>query len=108
MTGARDVAGRLALLAAMAVTGGCDGSAVTGVHLTVRFDALAIDQIRFALNRPDGTTVVAMRPEQSTPGDWLASPQDVMFFLPDAMAGQMVAMQATGMSSGALTAAAGT
>src|SRR4051794_33136926 len=105
----REVAVRWALLAALAASsGGGDGSAVTGGGLTVRFDGLSLDQIRFTLARPDGSTLMAMRPEQATPGAWLASPQDVMVFLPDAMAGQTVAVQATGMAAGAPTPAAGT
>jgi hypothetical protein len=96
----------LAGVAAVAVAG-CGDADVTGLHVTVAFAGLNIDQIQFAVAPAGGSAIVAQRPETSTAGNALASPQDVLVYLPDAVAGHAVTCQATGMASGALTAATG-
>jgi hypothetical protein len=100
--------GGLALvLGAVMATAGCGDPQATGLHVTVSFAGLSIDQIQFAITAAGGAAIVAQRPETSTAGTALASPQDVLVFLPDDAAGHPVSCQATGMARGTLTAATG-
>ena len=98
----------LGLAAAVAATIGCANDPITGVHLTVMFPGLQIDQIRFTVTPQGGDPVVARRPELTDAGAWLTSPQDVMVYLPDYLAGRATVCQATGMAAGTMTPATGT
>jgi len=97
-------------VASLVLAAGCGGAPITGVHLTVAFGGLAVDQIRFTIT-PDGADpIVARRPETAPSADggaWLSSPQDVMVYLPDRLAGHAVDCEAQGMASGAATPALG-
>ena len=95
-------------LALLLVAAGCGGAPVTGVHVTVEFSGLMIDQIQFTI-APDGADpVVARRPDPVAAGaGWLSSPEDVMVYLPDRLAGRGVTCAALGMAGGAATPALG-
>jgi hypothetical protein len=100
----------LTLLATLATLGAasCESpEAVTGVHLTVHFPGMQIDQLAFSVRSTAGTPLEAMRPSTIVPGTWLSSPQDVVVYLPDAMAGQIVTCEVKGMAMGTALAAKG-
>jgi hypothetical protein len=73
----------------------------TGVHVTVHFDGMMIEQLAFTVFQPGREPLQALRPSTFTPGRWLASPQDVVIFMPESMAGQIVGCDAKGVAMGA-------
>jgi hypothetical protein len=77
------------------------------VHLTVRFPGLSIDQIRFTVTPASADPIIARRPELTDAAVSLRSPQDVLVYLPDYMAGRVVTCEATGMQQGSPTPATG-
>jgi hypothetical protein len=105
----REARTRRALLTTIAVAmTGCANDPITGVHLTVMFPGLEIDQIRFTVTPQGGDPIVARRPELTDAGVWLTSPQDVLVYLPDYLAGRATTCQAAGMAAGTVTPATGT
>jgi hypothetical protein len=90
----------LALLASVATPSCEPPEAATGVHLTVSFSGMQIDQLAFSVRSAGGTPLEAMRPSTIVPGTWLSSPQDVVVYLPDPMAEQSVTCEANAMSMG--------
>jgi len=79
----------------------CHADGKTGLFATVRFGGLAIDQIELGGVGPAASAPLVsptLRPAQ--PGPALASPQTVVIYLPDALAGTAVTSSATGLAGG--------
>jgi hypothetical protein len=108
MSGYRFRAARVALVAlACGGAAGCAEQPVTGVHVTVRFSGLMLDQLRFTVTPAGADPIIARRPELADAGVWLRSPQDVMVYLPDYMSGRAVTCEVMGMAQGTATPATG-
>lgn len=100
--------GALTLLLVGSLTAGCGSpEATTGVYLTVHFAGRQVDQLGFSLRSPSGAALDAMRPSTITPGTWLDSPQSVVIYLPDAMAGETVTCEVRGVAMGSAVPARG-